>query len=316
MVFISHKLKEILAICDSYTVLRDGRVAATGDVKETGVTEEDLARLMVGREMAVEQFFVSRPLGPTVLQVEHLGSDGFYRDVNFSLRRGEILGFTGLVGDGRTELFESVFGSRRYQGSIRVNGAERTLSHPEKALAAGIGLAPKNRKENALIKDFSVQANTTIARLTHFLRGPFVDSRRERRRAEEHVQNLSIKVSNVGMPIGSLSGGNQQKVVLAKWIEAGSRIMILDNPTQGIDVGAKAEIYRLMVRMAGEGTSIVFLSSEVPEILKVCDRVAVMYHGEIFAILDRADATEETIMLYATGARRQEPEHQREGTGA
>jgi len=305
VVFISHKLKEVLTVCDRYTVLRDGRVAAAGDVKKDGVAEEDLARMMVGREMAVEQFFVPRKLGPVVLEAEGLGCDGLFRDVSFTLRRGEILGFTGLVGDGRTELFESVFGSRRYDGTLRVNGRAQVLTHPEKALAAGIGLAPKNRKENALIRDFSVLANTTIARLSNFLRGPFVDARRERVRALEHVRNLSIKVSDVGMPITSLSGGNQQKVVLAKWIEAGCRIMILDNPTQGIDVGAKAEIYRLMARLAGEGTSIVFLSSEVPEILKVCDRVAVMYHGEIFAVLDRADATEELIMLYATGARRQ-----------
>jgi len=304
VIFISHKLKEVLSVCDRYTVLRDGHVAATGQVAGTGVTEEDLARLMVGRAMAVEQFFVPRPLGPVVLQAEHLGSAGSFHDVSFSLRRGEVLGFTGLVGDGRTELFESIFGSRRYEGTIRVNGAVRRLTHPEKALAVGIGLAPKNRKENALIRDFSVLANTTIARLSHFLRGPFLDFRRERARAQEHVVNLSIKVSDVGMPITSLSGGNQQKVVLAKWIEAGSRIMILDNPTQGIDVGAKAEIYRLIARLAAEGTSIVILSSEVPEILKVCDRVAVMYHGVIAAVLERAEATEESIMLYATGARK------------
>ncbi len=316
VIFISHKLKEILTICDSYTVLRDGRVAASGKVAGTGVSEEDLARLMVGREMAVEQFFVPRPLGDVVLRTERLSCDGLFRDVSFSLRRGEILGFTGLVGDGRTELFESIFGSRRYQGTVLVDGAARSLTHPEKALAVGIGLAPKNRKENALIKDFSVRANATIAHLRSFLRGPFLDSGRERRRAMEHVKNLNIKVSSVAMPITSLSGGNQQKVVLAKWIEAGSRIMILDNPTQGIDVGAKAEIYHLIMRMAGEGKSIIILSSEVPEILKVCDRVAVMYHGEIFAILDRAEATEETVMLYATGARRQEQADRQEGSGA
>ncbi len=305
VVFISHKLKEVLTICDTYTVLRDGKVASQGKVDGSGVTEEDLARLMVGREMSVQHFYEKRPLGSVVLRVENLSSEGFFHDVSFTLRKGEILGFTGLVGDGRTELFECVFGSRRYTGSVSVDGKVRSLTHPEKALAAGIGLAPKNRKENAIIKDFTVLANTTLARLRGFRRGLFLSSMRERQRAEEHVRNLNIKVTGVDMPITSLSGGNQQKVVLAKWIEARSRIMILDNPTQGIDVGAKAEIYQLIMKMAAEGKSVIILSSEVPEILKVCDRVAVMYHGDLAAVLDRADATEETVMLYATGARRQ-----------
>ena len=208
------------------------------------------------------------------------------------------------MGDGRSELFECIFGSRqKTAGRTIVEGTLRSLTHPEKALAAGIGLAPKNRKENALVKDFTVRANTTLARLKGFTRGPFMDPGREKRRTQEHVKNLNIKVQGVNMPITSLSGGNQQKVVLAKWIEAGSRIMILDNPTQGIDVGAKAEIYHLIMRLAMEGKSIIILTSEVPEILKVCDRVAVMYHGELSAILDRAEATEESVMLFATGAK-------------
>jgi ribose transport system ATP-binding protein len=305
VIFISHKLKEVLTVCDGYTVLRDGRVAGSGPVSGR-VTEEDLARLMVGREMSGEHFYEPRPLGETVLAVEHLSSDHAFREISFTLRRGEIMGFTGLVGDGRTELFECIFGARRKTaGRVVVEGTVRTLTHPEKALAAGIGLAPKNRKENALIKDFSVRANATIARLRALLRGPFIDSRREWQHAEAHVKNLNIKVSDINMLITSLSGGNQQKVVLAKWIEAGSRILILDNPTQGIDVGAKAEIYHLVMRMAQEGKSIIILSSEVPEILKVCDRVGVMYHGELAAVLDRGEATEESVMMYATGAKRQ-----------
>jgi len=316
VIFISHKLKEVLSVCDSYTVLRDGSLAATGKVRD-GVTEEDLARLMVGRDIAVQHFYTPRELGQVVLSVEGLSCDGFFRDVTFDLRRGEILGFTGLVGDGRTELCECIFGSRlRSAGRIVVDGKARSLTHPEKALEAGIGLAPKNRKENAIVKDFSVRANTTLARLRGFTRGPFIDVRSEKRRTQEHVKSLNIRVQNVNTPITSLSGGNQQKVVLAKWIEAGSRIMILDNPTQGIDVGAKAEIYHLIMRMASEGTSIIILTSEVPEILKVCDRVAVMYHGELSTILDRAQATEEHVMLFATGARRRvdAPPQERSGS--
>ena len=271
--------------------------------------------MMVGREMAVEQFYQPRQLGEVVLSVEDLSCDGFFHDVTFSLRRGEILGFTGLVGDGRSELCECIFGSRmRTAGRIVVEGTPRSLTHPEKALEAGIGLAPKNRKENALVKDFTVRANTTLARLGGFTRGPFIDARRERQRTQEHVKNLNIKVQGVNMPITSLSGGNQQKVVLAKWIEAGSRIMILDNPTQGIDVGAKAEIYHLIMRLAAEGKSIIILTSEVPEILKVCDRVAVMYHGELSTILDRAEATEESVMIYATGAKRRGAAQRQEGS--
>lgn len=303
IVFISHKLNEVVSICHSYTVLRDGEVMSNGGVSDPGVDVEFLAKLMVGKDMLSQQFYERREIGEPVLEIKGLSRKGEFDKVNFALGRGEILGFTGLIGDGRTELFECIFGDKpRQEGKIVVRGVERSMRSPTKAQAAGLGYAPRNRKENAIVKDFSVQQNISLAILRKFSKGPFIDSGMENRRSLANVDSLNIKVADVSLPITSLSGGNQQKVVLAKWIEAGADILILDNPTQGIDVGAKVEIYRLIQGLAKAGKSIVILSSEVPEILKVCDRVIVMYHGRIVGTLDREEATESQIMMYATGA--------------
>jgi ribose transport system ATP-binding protein len=303
IVFISHKLKEITSICHAYTVMRDGAVVANGNLADPGVDEEYLAGLMVGKDIASIHFYEPREIGEPVLEVEGLSRKREFEQVSFSLGRGEILGVTGLIGDGRTELFECVFGDKpRQAGRIRVHGVERSMASPTKAQAAGLGYAPRNRKENAIVKDFSVRDNITLASLRQFVRWPFIDSAQEQRHSAGHVQALNIKVSDVALPITALSGGNQQKVVLAKWIEAGADILILDNPTQGIDVGAKAEIYRLIQALAKAGKSIIVLTSEIPELRKVCDRVLVMYHGRITGNLTRSEATESRIMMYATGA--------------
>ena len=307
IIFISHKLKEVMTICDSFTVFRDGSMVASGSIAETKITEEGLAKMMVGKTIAEDIYYEKRLLGDEILSVENLNLDKCFKNINFKLKKGEILGFTGLAGDGRTELFECVFGCRsKYQGNIYINKANKTINHPNKALKAGLGYAPKNRKENAIIKDFSVLANISLANLKKFRTGFFINPKIEHEKCKRHKENLNIKVADMKSPITSLSGGNQQKVVLSKWIEVGSDILILDNPTQGIDIGAKAEIYNLIGKMAREGKSIIILSSEAPEILKLCDRIIVMYHGEISGILNRENASEETVMMYATGARNSE----------
>ncbi|HWR43786.1 sugar ABC transporter ATP-binding protein [Sporomusa sp.] len=303
IVFISHKLKEVLTICDSYTVLRDGAVAKTGCTEESD--EEHLARLMVGKDVASLQYYQPRALGRLLLAVEGLSSGRYFRNVSFALHEGEILGFTGLTGDGRSELFECVFGCRRYDaGQLYVDSKKINMGHPCQALKHGIGLVPKNRKENAIIKDMSVLQNLTLASLSKMKNRFFIDNDLEEKRYWQNKEKLNIKAADSSLPIVSLSGGNQQKVVLAKWLEADSRIIIMDNPTQGIDVGAKSEIYQLIIELAKQGKGIVILSSELPEILKVCDRVFVMYHGEIAAELPREQTDEATIMMYATGAKR------------
>lgn len=303
IIFISHKLKEALTICDSYTVLRDGEITGNGEIG--GVTEEDLARLMVGKEIISHQYYKSHELGKPLLEVKHLSSDRYFQDVSFTLQAGEVLGFTGLAGDGRTELFESIFGYRSStSGHILVDGAAVAMTHPEKAHHHGIGLAPKNRKENAIIKDMSVLENMTLPSLRNFIRGGLIQRKQEIASSQEYVKKLNIKLAHLDMPITSLSGGNQQKVVLAKWLEANSRIIIFDNPTQGIDVGAKSEIYELIMQLAKEGKGIVILSSEFSEILRVCDRVIVMFHGEKTAEIARQDANEDMLMMYTTGVKR------------
>ncbi|WP_419877008.1 sugar ABC transporter ATP-binding protein [Brevibacillus centrosporus] len=302
IIYISHKLKEVLQICDRYTVLRDGQLAGSGLIRDTN--EEELTRLMVGKSVGNEPRKETVRAEETFLEVSNLSSGKWFQGIQFALAKGEILGFTGLAGDGRTELFEAIFGCRPYTGEIRVKGQQRRLRHPRQALAAGIGLVPKNRKENAIIKDMSIMENLSLTALKNFQSKLLLDGKKERSAFERYRELLSIKVSDPNLPIVSLSGGNQQKVVLAKWLEADPEILIFDNPTQGIDVGAKAEIYQIITELAKKGKAIIILSSELPEIMRLCDRVMVMYQGEITGELIRQEVDEETIMLYATGVKR------------
>jgi ribose transport system ATP-binding protein len=305
IIYISHKLKEVLRVCDRYTVLRDGQLVGTGEV--AAIDEEGITRMMVGKSIGNEAYNRKSKREETALEVRHLSSEKWFRNVSFSLAKGEILGFTGLAGDGRTELFEAIFGCRPYSGDIVVKGRVHKLRHPRQALAAGIGLVPKNRKENAIVKDMSILENMSLTSLTHFQRRQLIDGKKEKQAFEYYRDLLSIKVADPSLPIVSLSGGNQQKVVLAKWLEANPEILIFDNPTQGIDVGAKSEIYQIIAALAEQGKSIIILSSELTEIVKLCERVVVMYQGEVTATLPRQMADEETIMLYATGVKKEEP---------
>lgn len=300
IVFISHKLGEILSVCDSFTVLRDGEVAQQGDIE--GVTERDLARWMVGHEVRTEKLQRKMNVGREVLRVENLSSGRAFENVSFSLRSGEILGFTGLLGDGRSELFQAIFGvNPEYTGKISVDGKAKTFRSTTQAFAAGLGYVPRNRKENGIIKDMSVLENASIVTYRMLSRGGVINHAAVRSNMEKLVKELSIKVDDVDLPITSLSGGNQQKVVLAKWLSAKPKALIFDNPTQGVDVGAKEDIYDIILQLAEQGVAIVILSSEAQEIIRLCDRALVMYHGKVRGELSDSQLNEHDIMLLATG---------------
>ncbi|MEG6572696.1 sugar ABC transporter ATP-binding protein [[Clostridium] cellulosi] len=300
-VFISHKLDEVMRICDTYTVMRDGRVVANGSVDET-VNEAILAKYMVGKDISTNDFYRPRQLGDVILELKHLSRDREFSDINCQVRKGEVVGFTGLLGDGRSEVFSTVFGcNKKYQGEIYVNGKLETMHSTWKAKSKGISYLPRNRKENGIVKDLSVGENMTLSILKQLSRMMVINTKQEKSVHERYIKDLEIKVSDVNDLITSLSGGNQQKVVLAKALASNPQIVILDNPTQGVDVGAKLEIYNIIMKLAETGISFVVLSSEIQEILNVCDRIYVMYHGKIKAEYDRKDASEENIMVAATG---------------
>ena len=300
IVFISHKLGEVLEICDRFTVLRDGAVAQQGAVE--GVTERDLARWMVGHDVRTEKLKRNAQIGEEVLRAEHLSRERAFEDVSFSLRAGEILGFTGLLGDGRSELFQTLFGvTPESTGEIFVCGKPYKPKSTTHACAAGLGYVPRNRKENGIIPDLSILENGSIATYGRLNRCGFLKGKALRANFEKWRRELSIKLANEDDLITSLSGGNQQKVVLAKWLSAAPRVIIFDNPTQGVDVGAKEDIYDIILRLSENGVGVVILSSEAQEIIRLCDRAMVMYHGRVRGELSGENLNEHAIMLLATG---------------
>ncbi|SFL88883.1 sugar ABC transporter ATP-binding protein [Salibacterium qingdaonense] len=303
IIYISHKLKEIKAICDRYTVLRDGFIAGTGSLEEED--PESITKMMVGRSVSQERFTREHVPGDEVMRVEDFSKTGLFQGIDFTIREGEIAGFTGLAGDGRTELFEALFGFRKKDsGSLYVHGKKVVVNHPNHALRAGIGLVPRDRKENAVIQDLSIVHNLTLSSLGHFEKNGFITKKQERKAFQRYKNELNIKARDPYASIATLSGGNQQKVVIAKWLEVNADVIIFDNPTQGIDVGAKREIYQHIVSLAEQGKSIIILSSEAPEILKMCEHIYVMYKGEITARLNRDETAEDEIMACATGSKR------------
>jgi ribose transport system ATP-binding protein len=304
IIYISHKLKEIKEICDRYTVLRDGELVGTGNTAHEDL--ETITRLMVGKSISQNRLVQKHSFGPAVLEVNSLSCQGVYKDISFTLRKGEIIGFTGLAGDGRTELFESLFGYRKqHSGEVRINNRLVKINHPRKALKAGLGLVPKDRKENAIIKDLSVIHNMSLSSIGHFEKAGLIREKKEKEKFEFYKEKLNIKVHNPRITIDKLSGGNQQKVIIAKWLEADTDIIVFDNPTQGIDVGAKQEIYHQIVSLAEQGKAVIILSSEAPEVLKVCHHIYVMYQGEITARFEGEEVSEDEIMSYATGSKRE-----------
>ena len=305
IIFISHKLGEVVEFCDSYTVLRNGEKVSDGSiVQEDGskISQAEIARMMVGRDVLSEDVYQHRELGDVYYTVEDLCVGNDVKGVSFELRRGEILGITGLLGDGKDQLIRCLFGDLpKTSGHVYLDGQEVNIAHPAQGKKKGVGYLPPNRKENAIIKDLSVQGNLTIVNLEKCLQGIRISRRKERETVQRFKDRLSIKVHNFDHPITSLSGGNQQKVVLAKWLNADPQVMILANPTQGVDVGAKNEIYLEIMKLAQTGVGVIVTSGEAQEIIRTCDRALVMYHGELRGILNRDELTEENIMILATG---------------
>ena len=301
IIYISHRLEELPHIADRVTALRDGVLVGTRRMNE--VTRGDLIRMMVGRELSAvfPKTFVEP--GEVVLEVRNLGCrSAGVRDVSLSVRAGEILGLAGLVGAGRTELARILFGlTPADAGDIRLRGQAVTIHSPIRAAALGIAYVPEDRRRHGVILDMTTAANTTLATLRTISRFGFLDFRRERDIAGKFVRQLGIKTPSIETRVGNLSGGNQQKVALARWLAANPALLILDEPTQGVDVGAKAEIHRLMSELAGRGLAIVMISSELPEILGMSDRIAVMHGGTIVGEFDRAGATQEAILELALG---------------
>ena len=301
IVYISHRMDEIKVITDRVTVMRDGGYVGTLITEDC--TKDDIINMMVGRviyEDPKTQSMVA-PDAPVVLKVEHLNAGKMVQDVSFELHKGEILGFSGLMGAGRTETARALFGADpKESGDIYVNGKKVDIRSPKDAVALGIGYLSEDRKRYGIVVDKSVAENSTMAHLKNFVRGLFIDKKKEVSATQDYINRLNTKTPSTDQLVVNLSGGNQQKVVLAKWLVKDCDILIFDEPTRGIDVGAKSEIYHLMNELVAQGKSIIMISSEMTEILRMSDRIVVMCEGKKTAEIDIADATQENIMHAAT----------------
>jgi ribose transport system ATP-binding protein len=304
IVYISHRMEEVLALADRITVLRDGRYV--GDLEGAEATHEKIVAMMVGRELS-SHYFPERPLqieGPLELAVDELVVPGAPVGVSFRAYRGEILGFAGLVGAGRTELMQTLFGVRPASaGSMQLGGVPYAPRSPRDAIARGVYLAPEDRKRHGLVLPMSVAENTSLPNIASYSRLGWLNRRREREVATAQVAELRTRTAGIHQRVVNLSGGNQQKVVLGKWLAMNPRVLILDEPTRGIDVGAKAEIYRQMAELAAEGITILMVSSDMEEIMGISDRVLVMHERRIRGSLRRAEFTQERIANLMTGKR-------------
>ena len=298
VIFISHKLNEIFNISDRITVLRDGTTIATVNTKDS--TEDLLIQMMVGREIKDMFAKVKSNIGDIVLEVKGLCSGTALKNISFNLKRGEILGFAGLVGAGRSELMNAVFGIDNFdKGQIILDGKEVVIREPIDAISLGIGFLPEDRKLQGLILGMTVRENITLSSLENVSTYGFFKHELERSVSMEYIEKLSIKTPTQEQKVLNLSGGNQQKVVLSKWLAIKPKILILDEPTRGIDIGAKTEIHALMNRLSCEGVSIIMISSELPEVLGMSDRIIVMHNGTIKGELSRSEATQEKILTMA-----------------
>ena len=302
IVYVSHRLSEIFALADRVTVLRDGAHVATKDIGE--VNEQQLVSMMVGR--SIDSLFpkADAAIGETVLEVRNLNHGRHVRDISFSLRRGEILGIAGLVGSGRTELALTLFGmTPATSGEIMLEGRPVRIASPRQARDLGIAYVPEDRGLQGLVKPMAIRKNVSMATIERLSSGIFIRAAAEAERAAEAVRRLSIRCRNIGQPVGELSGGNQQKVVIAKWLETNPKVLILDEPTRGVDVGAKAEIHSIMGELVKQGVAILMISSELPEVLGMSDRILVMSGGQITGEIDRAEATPERVGAAMTAHR-------------
>lgn len=299
IIYISHRMSELDEIADRVTVMRDGKYIATVRVSET--TKEKLVALMVGRELSSYYTKTNTATDEVILKAENLCDGGMVKDVSFDLRKGEILGFAGLVGAGRTEAMQILFGlSKKKAGTIELYGKEVSFRTPQEAMQAGIGLVPEDRKKLGLFPDQSVRFNMTITVLERFIKNLRFKKSYEKQVTQEYIDKMETKAAGMEQVISGLSGGNQQKVIIGRWLLATNKILILDEPTRGVDVLAKAEIYEIMNHLAQQGLSIIMISSELPELINMSDRVVVMSHGVSTGILERDELDQEKIMLLAT----------------
>jgi rhamnose transport system ATP-binding protein len=301
VVFVSHRLDEVFALCDKMTVMRDG--ATVGSDLISNVSESQIIKMMVGRE--VSELFPKMPsiLGDVVLKVEGLGAAGQFVDVNFEVRRGEIFGFAGLVGSGRSEVVRAIFGVDSYDsGSVSVEGVPLSKGKASMAMSAGLALVPEDRRLQGLLMPSSIAINTSITVLQRLVRALVIRKKGEEEVALKWAKILQLKFASLNDAVERLSGGNQQKIVLGKWLATDPKILIVDEPTRGIDVGTKSEVHRLLSQRAQEGLAIIMVSSELPEVLGMADRILVMREGRQVAILSREEATSERVISLATGA--------------
>ncbi len=304
IIYISHHLEETFEVSDRITVLRDGRHIATRDTSTLNI--DQLIRLMVGRDLSEKFPKEIAPRGAEVLRVEGLTRGDRLQDISFSAYAGEVLGIAGLVGAGRTELVRAIFGADPIDGGrFYVDGKPVTIHNPRDAIRHGIALLTEDRKQQGLVLQMSVRENITLPVLKRLTRSPLTNRRKEAELAQTFIENIAIKTPSQNQQAMNLSGGNQQKVVLSKWMATQPRVLIFDEPTRGIDVGAKVEIYRLINQLAQQGVAILMISSELPEILGMSDRIMVIHEGRVTGFLNRDEATEERIMEYATGTQDQ-----------
>ena len=303
VIYISHKLEEVMRISDRVSIMRDGRMINTYDIAD--VTTDKIVEEMVGR--SVSQSYPKRPSrpgedAPVALEVKGLTRKGVFQDISFQLRKGEILGFAGLVGSGRTEIVRAIFGADKLDaGEIFINGEKVKIPTPKVAIAKGLALLTEDRKSQGLHLHMPLSKNVSSANLKAVVRGLFISRKVEKDTTNDYIKTLAIKTPSSEQKAVNLSGGNQQKVVLAKWLSANPKLLILDNPTQGVDVGAKEEIYQIIQKLADQGVAVVVLCSEAQEIIRLCDRALVMYHGSVRAEVSGEAMNEHEMMRLATG---------------
>ncbi len=302
VLFISHRLDEVFALCQRVTVMRDGRHVLTQPTEDW--TTQSVIRAMVGRDMDALFPKVAAERGSVVLKVDRLTREGVFTDISFEVCRGEIVALAGLVGAGRSEVARAIFGIDRWDaGSVEIAGKRLPPGSPTAAMAAGVGLVPEDRRQQGLVMDFSIERNVALASLRRLRRFGLIPRNAERSFATDWALKLQLKYGRLSNPVWTLSGGNQQKVVLAKWLARKPSLLIVDEPTRGIDVSTKAEVHRLLSELAAEGVAVLMISSELPEVLGMADRIVVLFEGRVSSTFARAAATEDAIMHAATGVR-------------
>jgi ribose transport system ATP-binding protein len=300
IVYVSHRMEEIFQICDRISVLRDGQFIGTKEVAKTNFDE--IVKLMVGRQLGERFPERDTKIGQERFKVENLTSKGSFENIRFSVHQGEIVGVAGLMGAGRSEIMQAIFGYRKMDGGkVFIDGKEMTIKSPYDAIKAGIAFVTEDRKSQGLILELSVRENLSITTLDKISKNSLISSKTEISLADEMIEKLHVKTSGREISVKSLSGGNQQKIVIGKWLGIHPKILILDEPTRGVDVGAKKEIYQLMNDLTKQGVSIIMVSSELPEILGMSDRILVIHEGKLAAELDKSEANQENIMQSATG---------------